>query len=100
MTPRPIDLRPDPDAARERTLVSFYRACALTARRVLDPTRGGMDDYVARQGWADDRIAALITRAAVSPAMTSTSGWAKELGRSIVADFLAALAPVSAAGEL
>jgi hypothetical protein len=95
-----IPLVPQPDLARERAVASFYRACALAAYRVVDPSRGGMENYLQRQGWGDDRLAGLLTRAAAAPAMTSQSGWASQLGRSIVADFLAGLGPVSAGADL
>ena len=41
-----------------------------------------------------------LARAASSPAMTATPGWAAELAQSVVADFLAALGPASAAAAL
>jgi hypothetical protein len=43
---------------------------------------------------------ALLTRAAVAPADTSTSGWASQLAGKAVASFIASLAPESAAAKL
>jgi hypothetical protein len=43
---------------------------------------------------------ALLTRAAVAPADTSTSGWASQLAGKAVAGFIASLAPESAAAKL
>jgi hypothetical protein len=76
---------------------SLVRAAIATAQRTLD---GGVQppDYLRRR-WADDPRAALVLRAASSPAMTTTTGWAAEIAHAVVS-FLGLLVPVSAGAEL
>jgi|SRR5689334_9492740 Phage capsid family len=54
----------------------------------------------AKSGSATGLTPALLTRAAVAPADTSTSGWASQLAGKAVASFIASLAPESAAAKL
>jgi hypothetical protein len=56
-------------------------------------------EKAARQLFTTDD-ALLVTRATVSPATTTTTGWAAELGRQMVSDVLQALTSLSAAANL
>jgi hypothetical protein len=87
-------------AATLRTIIdrpavrSLVRACACAAIGALDrtaPTR------VAAREWSDDRTAEWLTRAPV--AITDTES-APPLVRTVLADFIATLAPTSAAARL
>ena len=56
---------------------------------------------VAQRLWPrDDVTPLLLTRATTSPATTTTTGWAAELARNAVGDFIDSLAPQSAAARL
>ena len=83
-----ISLRPDFHAQREAVMTSIARACLSIARRVKDK--------YAKDGWPDDRIAELVTRAA-QPPTTTTSALAL---RQIAMHFVASLVPVSAAAAV
>jgi hypothetical protein len=101
MTPRPIPLKPDPDAARETSVRSLARATLASARGTYEIERAGAAARLARASWPADRTAlALVTRAASSPAETGQLGWASQLAVSVVRDLLAALGPASAGGQL
>jgi hypothetical protein len=107
MTPNPIPLRPDYAYARrtsrEAAMQSLVRASIATALRVFEKDRsGGMPssaEILKRKGWQDDRLAGILTRAASTPAMTTTAGWAAELATVSIA-LLDALTPMSAAAQL
>jgi hypothetical protein len=61
----------------------------------------GSPERIAKARWPEDEVTlALLTRAAASPATTTTSGWASQLATTAVADFVASLAPQSAAAAL
>ncbi len=91
MTPRPgIPLRADPFAIAELALSNIVRGVIAVAQSKLD---GGniKPREVAASRWGSDgaKEVELILRGASSPAMTTTTGWAKELAQSTTA-FLAA----------
>jgi hypothetical protein len=46
----------------------------------VDLTQRPPDDYLRERSWGDDRVAALLTKAATAPATTTQAGWAAELG--------------------
>jgi hypothetical protein len=94
-----IPLRPDPDALVERHVTSLARAAVLVARKVFDRSPEGMEGFVRERGWQDDRTAAILTRAAVAPALTTQTGWAKELA-IVTQSFVRTLVPMSAAAQL
>lgn len=73
---------------------SFMRL--ITARAVAAVVGGDAADVVAAL-WPNDRT---VQRAASAPAMTSVTGWAKELAAILVADALAALGAASAGARL
>src|SRR5215207_7541508 len=87
---RPARRRPDYLA---RSLIAIARAGARG-----DPVR------MAERAFPDDfeviRSMLTATKAAVSPASTSAPTWAGVLAASAVADFVASLAPTSAAAKL
>jgi hypothetical protein len=90
----PEDLRRN---GRNADLQSLFRACVAAGRGAYDRACPG-PDQVAR-AWPRDRDAAalLVTRAAVSPASTSSM---PALLATLVRDFIAALGPVSAGAQL
>src|SRR5262245_21469158 len=99
----PEDLATTIAARRDATMRSLTRACISVGLRAL---HGGSVasgktpfDFLSERGWEHDREAQLILRGAVSPAMTSQSGWAQELA-TVAAIFLASLRPMSAAAQL
>jgi hypothetical protein len=94
---RPIPLRPDAAALRERNVRAITRACIATARGKASQ-RGLAASEIVRRTWPNDETARLITRAASEPPAT-ISGIAA-LARIILPDFVAAMAPVSAAAAL
>jgi hypothetical protein len=58
-------------------------------------------EKVAKSRWPDDEVTLrLLTRATSTPASTTGSGWADTLATAVVADFVASLAPLSAAAAL
>jgi Phage capsid family len=50
--------------------------------------------------WPNDPVTPLITRSAVVPADTVTSGWASQLAQTVIPDFISTLAPVSTSAAL
>src|SRR5262245_23624307 len=63
--------------------------------------KGGAAADHARRLWPRDPVATgVLQRAATSGADTTTPGWASDLVLSAVGDWLASLAPVSAAAQL
>lgn len=73
---------------------------ALTRAQANPPTRGDRSDF-AKSIFADDRtVRAIIERAAAPVGTTAGSGFAAELVQNLVGDFLASLAPLSAAATL
>lgn len=93
---RPIPLRPDPDLVRDRAVASLTRATIAASLHALDRSRS-ISDLVRK--WDDHRTVDLILRAATTPAMTTTTGWARELG-IISAAFLDVLTVQSAGADL
>jgi hypothetical protein len=92
-TARPIvpeDLRSIPAIRR----AAYAAVQAAAGSRWRDP--------VAAAGalWPSDRVTVALLRGTVGGARTDTAHWAQELINSAVADFLAGLAPASAAAEL
>ena len=76
-SPRPLvpqDLRPD-----HRTIARVVYALALHR---VDPSESPTD--VIQRHWRDDTAIQLIGRSAVSPATTTTTGWAAELAATAV----------------
>jgi hypothetical protein len=68
---------------------------ALTAQIIAQVQGRRIDDVVAER-WPNDRV----TRAAVTPAMVGTVGWAQELAPRLVVDGLEAMGPASAGAEV
>src|SRR5262245_52851599 len=67
----PIPLRPDPAALRASERRSFNRMLAAVA---LGKLKGCSAASIIEDHWSDDQGAALLTKAAVAPAMTTSSG--------------------------
>jgi hypothetical protein len=101
--PSPIPLRPDPTGIRELSMRSLSRAAVAIGLQALDggltPSQLSPADFMRRRDWETDRVGMLVTRAASSPAMLGTSGWATELGTVALA-FLETLKPMSAGAQL
>ncbi len=73
---------------------------ALTRAQMHPTTRGDRTDF-AKSIFADDRtVRAIIERAAAPVGTAAGSGFAAELVQNLVGDFLASLAPLSAAATL
>src|SRR5262245_53673764 len=71
-------------------------AMRMLAARVIASVKQTPPANVAAERWPSD----LVMRAAVSPAMTTTTGWAAELAIRVVRDELEALGARSAGAEL
>jgi hypothetical protein len=82
-----------------RAVASLARAAVCIGLQSLDPDPKAIETLVRARGWDDDRAAGFLTRAAASPATTTTTGWAKELA-GVATAFLAALVPASAGADL
>src|SRR5215212_11596734 len=61
---------------------------------------GTTPEDIAAKIYGKDDAGTILTRAAVSPAMTTTSGWASQLVATSVSDFIGSLSGVSAAVRL
>jgi hypothetical protein len=100
MTPRPIPLRPDPVALYDDAMRSLARAALAVGIHGIERSAGTSPETVLqRRAWDGDRLAKLITRAATTPANTTTAGWAAELAQVTMA-FLTTLGPMSAGAAL
>src|SRR5215831_12896153 len=66
---------------------AFIRLVTAKAIASLQHTRAHL---IAQERWPHDQI---VNRAASAPAMTSVTGWAKELVRTVVVQALAAMGP-------
>jgi hypothetical protein len=96
--PNPIPLRPDyAAAARNRPIYVERAAYAAAFATALQRDRGAI---FAKLYPNDDVSPVLLTRAAVAPGSTTTSGWASQLVQSAVWDFFKNLVPISAAAAL
>jgi hypothetical protein len=98
-----IPLKPDigtfRSEQREKGTTSITRAVIGEARSQFTNDRSPA--RLVRATWGTDRDAlAIVTRAASSPAMTGTTGWAAELAQTRAEDMLAMLAPLSAGAKL
>ena len=94
---RPIPLRPDPLAIRSAASRSFARAFVACAFAAIEGRRPDDAIEIAPKIWPADRDVATLVKAAVSPTTTDS---ASVLVQTILTDFLAGLAPQSAAAEL
>jgi hypothetical protein len=87
-------LRPDHFGASRAAAVSYHRAAAAL---VLGKLKGASPDEIVRRSWADDKRAALLTRA---PSAPTAIGSTAPLARLNVMDLLTGLVPDSAALQL
>jgi hypothetical protein len=97
MTRLPIPLRPDPLAIRSAASRSFARAFVACAFAAIEGRRPDDAIEIAPKIWPEDRDVAALVKAAASP---TTTGSASALVHTVLTDFLASLAPQSAAAEL
>jgi hypothetical protein len=97
--PNAIPLRPDYREAAGTVQRAFWRGLAAQVLAEIFKENPGR---VLKHYWPQDTAAdALLTRAAVSPADTTTSGWAAAaVGSPLLGPFLAGIAPRSAAARL
>ena len=97
----PLTRRPFPlphDVPQPDPLQSSFRACTAFA---VAAVRGNVPAaQVARELWPQARDLDVIQRAASTPAMTSTIGWAALFATTTIGVFLRSLAPQSAAAKL
>ena len=85
---------------RDDAVRSLVRAAIVVGRAVFDRNEPQkVEAFVHQKGWADDRAAGMLTRAASAPATTSQAGWAAELAQVATA-FFETLGPSSAAADL
>jgi hypothetical protein len=91
-----IPLRPDRLALRERAMTTLTRSVMAVAAAKLDPNVRA--ESYARSRWDDEAVVKVI-KAASTPALPSTVGWAAELAQTSTA-LLDALVPVSAGAAL
>lgn len=84
----PLELRPSNLFVRMLTamVISRIEKCPI--------------DLVTERRWPNDRTLSAVVKATSAPAMTSTTGWAKELAQSVAFDMIEALGPASAAIEV
>ena len=81
---------------------SFYRAAFAIGKNALEPIpnmRKGAD-ALAEERWPNDKVAFALTKAATSPALTTSGTWAGSLAPTATADFLGSLVGESAAAKL
>jgi hypothetical protein len=93
----PIPLRPDPNALRSRGAQTLVRA--VMARAGAELGNCSVEEQI-KQHWGSDRDVEMITRASVSPATVSGSGWANTLASTAVVEFIASMGPASAGAAL
>jgi hypothetical protein len=84
-----------------RPVQHLERAVLAHAVRAVLPYGDRTAVEIAKERWPEDRqTLALLTKGTTSPALRGTSGWASQLSPDLVSDFVASLAPVSAAARL
>jgi hypothetical protein len=97
MTTRPMTLRPSPGP---RPAEFLLRAVfASMAHAAAFPNQARSAEALARARWGDD-VTPIVLRTATGSATTGVPTWAGDLARQAVGDFLASLAPISAASRL
>jgi len=95
----PEDLHRNGSRARDAAVVSVVRGIIAQALATFAQDRSGA--RIVRRQWPQDRQAiAIVERAASSPAMTTTAGWAAELAQTRVLDLLATFGPASCGAAL
>src|SRR5215207_7741890 len=96
-SPNPIPLKPD-YSGRSRPAIHLTRAAFAHAKGLLE---GQSPGDVCKNLWPGDDVTATVTRGTTTPATTATSGWASQLAQtSVTGDFVASLAPLSAAAQV
>jgi hypothetical protein len=95
--PFPAPLRPDFSAVRGKAGDLFVKAacCHLLAAHSND-----FPERVAASYYAKDLAVAEVTRAAIVPADSVTSGWASTFSQTSISDFMLAIGPQSAGSAL
>lgn len=102
-SPNPIPLRPvdRTRSAGVRPAVHIERAAFATMARVAHGNRFGSGANAAKQLFPDDEVTPLLVqRAPVAAATTGDAAWAGVLAQQALGDFIASLAPQSAAARL
>jgi hypothetical protein len=84
---------------RPRPAAYLERAVFAAARHAANPMGLGSVEHVARARW-NDSVTELVLRGATAPATTTAPAWAAGLAVTAVGDFIASLAPLSAAARL
>src|SRR5262245_44649495 len=97
----PKELTRSSSFKRELQLPASNSFLRLAAAQVIAQVQHVHAWDVALRMWPQDRmLEELLTRAAVSPAMTTTTGWAAELAHKVVSDAIDALGPASAGAQV
>jgi Phage capsid family len=94
MTPRPIPLRPDPDARRAAAVTALVRAAIAIGLSARDKAVRPRD--ILKRQWGDDHLADLTMRAAVAPSTVAGNAAVAQVGYA----FLDVLTPMSAGADL
>src|SRR5262249_36500552 len=85
---RPIPLRPDAAALRERNVRAITRACIATARGKASQ-KGLAASEIVRRTWPNDETARLITRAARDADYPALGSWSRRAALRAVSPALA-----------
>jgi hypothetical protein len=95
VAPRPIPLRPDPNARTRQGADAFVRAATALCITVNEK-RGDVDVTIRRLYPGEEgRAASLVTRAASTPAVLASNS----LAATATADFISTLGPMSAGAQ-
>src|SRR5512133_3095360 len=87
-----------PDIKRERPGATVGKAALVAARASL--SKDAPEAVAAKTYPNDGQVPRLVSKSAVSPASTGTTGWAAELAASITNDFVTSMTGMSAAAKL
>lgn len=97
-SPLAVPLRPDYSAVRGRPSDHLFRAVLANVFAFIE--RRSDVEKIAATLWPDDTATPVLVKAAVSPATMTTSGWASQLVRTAVSDFILNLGAASAGSAL
>src|SRR4051812_25813627 len=89
---------------RSKPGAALEKAAIVAARHAIRYDKGdsslSVDQLASRMFPNDSMVGRMVTRSAVAPALTTTTGWAAELSPTLVSDFLGSLGALSAGSRL
>jgi hypothetical protein len=92
------------EVRRDKPGAALERAAVVSALHAIRYEKGdtslSLEQLASRLYPNDDRLPGMVTRGAVAPATTTTTGWAAELSQNLVADFVGSLGAQSAGSRL